>query len=322
MANANYKNAESAREKLKKAATEEELNEMLKELSRELTAQEDAAKPPSVAEMFPEDPGYSFKAYNPATDEQIAAEAESEFRPLAESAKNELKVETEGEKSEVQTQREQARAESEEEKAQIDDELKQESARIEDDTVSQGIARSSVRTGMQERANNEAQAAKDESERKLALTEAGLDAQIETLDRDLAAALAAEDAEAASKIAERVAELAAERQNELNKVTEYNNKVKQQIEDYNATRRKLLHQEWTDNLEQEREEYEFERKYGYVGDKQENYAQRLDLALEFYSQFDAETAISMIERNGYLRSYLGRYYTDLITPFYNERYGG
>ena len=322
MATNNTKDAESKREKLKKASTEEELNELLVELDREWKTSEKEDAPLSVKEMFPEEHGYTYRQYTPESDESIKKRAENEYAPAAESAKAELRAEEKGKESEIESERKKAEEENETQKELIAWEHKNDVDDIEDGVVRQGIGRSSIKPGLEAKARSAAAHAAQDADEELALKEGEMDAAIAALRSDLDAALASADADAALKVAKRVDELTKQRDKEAKSVTEYNNEVKQMIDNYYKTRERLIRQEIASKNDRERERYELERDYGYTGEKQENYTKRLDMAIEFYSQFAPDEALEMIENNGYLRSYLGMYYNRLLAPFVNAAYGG
>ena len=317
-----YNDAESNREKLKKATTEEELNELLMELGREWKETEEKYSPTPVEELFPEDHGFTFKEYKAESDDAIAKRAESELKPASEGKKAQLRADEEGKEREIESERTAAKADNDSQKRSIEKEKENEIADIENETVAQGIGRSSIKSGLEGEAESAAVAAAKSSDAQLALKEAEMDAEIATLREKLDAAIQAEDADAAADIAKRTADLISARDKEVNRVTEYNNKVKQDIDDYYKMRQRLLRQEVADYNDRANAQAEYERKYGYTGEKQENYTKRLDLALDFYSQFDPKEAIEMIENNGFLRSYLGYYYQRLIGPIYDAAFGG
>ena len=317
-----YNGAEDNRAKLKKASTEEELNDLLIQLDKEWNETKEKYEPTPVEELFPVEHGYTYKEYKPESDESIATRVENELRSVSESKKQQLRAAAQGEERKEESRRDEAEAENESQKKSIAKARKEEYDDIENAAVAQGIGRSSIKSDLEGEADRSAIAASEASDSELALKEAEIDANIAALREKLDAALQAEDADAAADIAERTADLIAERDKEADRVTEYNNKVKQDIDNYYKTRQRLLRQEIADYNDRAAAQAEYERKYGYTGEKQENYTKRLDLALDFYSGFDPDVAIEMIENNGYLRSYLGRYYQRLVGAIYSAAYGG
>lgn len=191
---------------------------------------------------------------------------------------------------------------------------------IENGMLEQGISRSSIRA-LSERKAEDGAAAASLAESEYASKAAGIDDEIAALGEELNAALAASDAQYAAKVAEELADLIASRDSFNNKVTEYNNKVKQQTEDYKENRQELIKQEIHDAIEGSTRE-SVRKTVRLFGDKKENYAERLSLALDFYTQFDPDTALEMIRNNSYLRNYLGYNYNDLVSEFYNRQNRG
>ena len=216
-----YNDAESNREKLKKATTEEELNELLMELGREWKETEEKYSPTPVEELFPEDHGFTFKEYKAESDDAIAKRAESELKPASEGKKAQLRADEEGKEREIESERTAAKADNDSQKRSIEKEKEKEIADIENETVAQGIGRSSIKSGLEGEAESAAVAAAKSSDAQLALKEAEMDAEIATLREKLDAALQAEDADAAADIAKRTADLISARDKEVNRVTEY-----------------------------------------------------------------------------------------------------
>ncbi len=58
---------------------------------------------------------------------------------------------------------------------------------------------------------------------------------------------------------------------------------------------------------------EYESTYGYSGTKQENYAQRYELALDFYLTLDPDVAVKALEASANMKYYLGNNYEKLLS---------
>ena len=322
MANTYSEDAEKRLARFRNAQTEEELNEILREMHIEFAQQEREKEGESIKDILPEEPGYSFKAYDETTDEELQRRAESAYLPLAEGEKQQLKAKSDAQNTKLETEKKEAESDLEQKKSDIGAELESEKKNIENGMLEQGISRSSIRALSERKAEDGAAAASALAESEYASKAAGIDDEIAALGEELNAALAASDAQYAAKVAEELADLIASRDSFNNKVTEYNNKVKQQTEDYKENRQELIKQEIHDAIEAQHEREAYEKQYGYSGDKKENYAERLSLALDFYTQFDPDTALEMIRNNSYLRNYLGYNYNDLVSEFYNRQNRG
>ncbi len=326
MATKNNESANSAREKLKKAKTEEELNSILAEMNREYEQWESEQPPaddgPTIEELFPEDPGYAFKTYDAPTDFDIEHAAHEQYVPVAEGEKEKLRAKADAAKKDIELKEEKAVADAKTAQSNADDRLKADLAEIEDESIRNGMGRSSAKTLAEQKSDEDNKSAKAAISQQLSETLAVFDADKSALDSELQAAINKQDASTAAAIAKKIDELTQEREETLNEINTFNNKVKREIEEYRQMREQILHQAELDALEEEYAKEKYNYAFGYSGEKGESYRDRLALASEFYSQFDAKTAIEMIENNTYLRDYLGAYYNRLLEPFVNEYYGG
>ena len=103
-----YNDAEDNRAKLKKASTEEELNELLIQLDKEWNETKEKYEPTPVEELFPVEHGYTYKEYKPESDESIATRVENELRPVSESKKQQLRAAAQGEERKEESRRDEA----------------------------------------------------------------------------------------------------------------------------------------------------------------------------------------------------------------------
>ena len=178
-----YNGAEDNRAKLKKASTEEELNELLIQLDKEWNETKEKYEPMSVEELFPVEHGYTYKEYKPESDESIATRVENELRPVSESKKQQLRAAAQGEERKEESRRDEAEAENESQKKSIAKARKEEYDDIENAAVAQGIGRSSIKSGLEGETDRSAIAAYEASDSELALKEAEIDANQRSGDR-------------------------------------------------------------------------------------------------------------------------------------------
>ena len=73
-----------------------------------------------------------------------------------------------------------------------------------------------------------------------------------------------------------------------------------------------------ERLEREEKQREEERKYGYTGAKQENYAKRYDIAFDFYSSLSPDIAADALAASPSMKYYLGNYYDKLMSALKGE----
>ena len=145
MANTYSEDAEKRLARFRNAQTEEELNEILREMHIEFAQQEREKEGESIKDILPEEPGYSFKAYDETTDEELQRRAESAYLPLAEGEKQQLKAKSDAQKTKLETEKKEAESDLEQKKSDIGAELESEKKNIENGMLEQGISRSSIR---------------------------------------------------------------------------------------------------------------------------------------------------------------------------------
>jgi len=184
---------------------------------------------------------------------------------------------------------------------------------IKQRVAQRGLARSSVKDSLDESAKSyfERENSKTMSEFGEKIKE--LDNQIRTLENDKKEALADLDIKFAKQIEDEIKSLVAKRTNEIEKIEKYNADQKDKALKYKADRAKKVQSQLQKIAEIRDIEAANEAEYGYKGEKLNNYQQRLDAALEFYSQVPKEYAREMISNNPKLKNYLGRMYGKLLS---------
>ena len=123
------------------------------------------------------------------------------------------------------------------------------------------------------------------------------------------------NAEYVIKISTEIEDLISKRDKELKSIQEYNNKIEQQIADYKLEREKAIQEDVATRIDADYKQAEYEKRYGYVGEKADNYAERLNIAIDFYDTLDPQTAKDMVVSNPYLQTYLGYEYTNLLARY-------
>ncbi|MDE7337557.1 MAG: hypothetical protein K2N32_05515, partial [Clostridia bacterium] len=81
---------------------------------------------------------------------------------------------------------------------------------------------------------------------------------------------------------------------------------------YIEDRAKAIEEQLAQRLKDEQYLKYLENKNGYAGEKAENYAQRYNIAFDFYDSMPKSVALKMINENKDLQGYLGNYFGRLV----------
>ena len=100
------------------------------------------------------------------------------------------------------------------------------------------------------------------------------------------------------------------------KYADYNNAVDEAEREY-ALRREddiadFLAEREKERLEREEQQRREEAEFGYRGAKQENYAERYNIALDFYTSLSPDIAADALAASPSMKYYLGNYYDKLM----------
>ena len=153
-----------------------------------------------------------------------------------------------------------------------------------------------------------------------------IDNKIAGLENDKTNALEELDLKYAMELDERIADLKKERDKTVKEYETYNNQVRKQNADYQVKRQsdieKYLEKREEEKLEAIKKQEENEKKYGYTGEKQDNYAKRYNIALNFYSSLAPEIAADALAASPNMKYYLGLYYDKLLNALKSSSSGG
>ena len=70
--------------------------------------------------------------------------------------------------------------------------------------------------------------------------------------------------------------------------------------------------------EKEKEQQEYESKYGYSGEKLENYSERYRIAYDFYSALSPDVAVDALKASPNMKYYLGNLYDKLLSSLQSK----
>lgn len=290
----------------------EQLDALYKEYKDSLPKEEE----PDIEALFPSDLGLKEIKYNVDSDEDIAARAERENAQKKQLNANKLESKYETQKSVYDDSREaagQSLKEGYEKLQNLYDDLRK---RTENDVLKRGLARSSIATTQLGNLDEAHIAGAGELQASYNSAMANIDDRLASLEADKNDALAELDIKYALELEQRIAELKSERDKTVKEYEEYNNKVRKQNAEYSSKRQsdieEYLAKREQDKAEEKQKQEEYESKYGYSGDKQENYAKRYQIASDFYFALDPEIAYDAFLASPNMKYYLGAYYSKLL----------
>lgn len=298
-----------------KIATEEDLIAELKKMHAEYRQKELAERKEDAAAALPEEPDYEFKTYEGESEEEIKDRVSSEYKDKLETESKVAAEETKSKTDELEKKTESAYDDFGKKESEILESLENTKKSNENNMIKSGLSRSSIRELAGENAEKQAQAMISEAKADADAIASEYQTQIDGLNRELQAAIDDLNAEYVIKISTEIEDLISKRDKELKSIQEYNNKIEQQIADYKLEREKAIQEDVATRIDADYKQAEYEKRYGYVGEKADNYAERLNIAIDFYDTLDPQTAKDMVVSNPYLQTYLGYEYTNLLARY-------
>lgn len=296
---------------------EKGLAEQLAELDRQYRETLPDEPEYNLDELFPEDLGLEKVDYTPETDEEIAKRAEAGVNYEKSEERKTLEDAFAATQKELEERSEEAKKTLGDSFAELDELYSALRKQTENDALDRGLGRSSIKTSALDNLDSEHTAAKDAGVADYEAEMADIGAKISALRDEQDAAYEQLDLKYAAELEERIAALKEERDETAKKYAEYNNKVAEKEQEYAVQREEdiadFLAEREKERLEREEEQREQEAKYGYTGEKQRNYAQRYELAYEFYSSLSPDIAADALAASPNMRYFLGNYYDKLMT---------
>lgn len=144
-----------------------------------------------------------------------------------------------------------------------------------------------------------------------------LDGEIAGLEYKKSKAIGKADNDYLKKLDAEISTLKKERDNKIKEVNSVNNKVDIAKAEYEKNKI-LAEQDYVDKYNDSiRKREESEAKYGYTGERKDEYEKRLNIALDFYSKFKKDDALNLIKNNKELKNLLGQNYNTLIRRINN-----
>ncbi len=296
---------------------EKDVVEKLKQLEEEYNASLPKEEEYDLEKLFPSDSGLREVEYTPKSDNELQQEAEREINAKKQS--DQMSVEEkylsaqkalEGNK----TQAEKSLKQGYEELAKLYGELKD---KAQKDAIARGLARSSILTSNIESIDRAQAEDTLQTERDYRTAIENIENDIDELNRKRETALEQLDLKYASDIEKRINELKKDRDKTILQYEKYNNSVREKNAKYSAEREEniaeFLEEKQKEKLQGEKDRIAYEKKYGYSGEKQENYVKRYQIAYEFYTSLSPDIAFAALQASPNMKYYLGEYYNKLYS---------
>lgn len=294
---------------------EEELIEKLKEMHTEYRRKELAERKEEAAAALPEEPEYEYKTYEGESEDEIKQRVESEYSEKLNTEKQALETQAKNKAEELANKVDSTYYDLDKAQEEILASLEKSKKQNENKIIENGLSRSSIKNLIGESAQQQADMMLAEAKADADIVAQKYQTQIDGLNNELQAAIDDLNAEYVIKISTEIEDLIAKRDKELKSIQEYNNKINQQLADYRLEREKAIQEDVAARMEADAKQAEYESKYGYSGEKEDNYSERLALAISFYDTLDPETARQMVASNHYLQTYLGLKYNNLLSRY-------
>ena len=193
-------------------------------------------------------------------------------------------------------------------------EYEKERASGADDMIKQGIARSSIAQNLQQGIDESEKTALEHAKNQSDVKIKGYELEITLLKQRLQEDLSELKISHANKVQERIDKILKEIDQENAKILEYNNEMeKLEVRDQ-ETRARLQNEA----LQEKYRELKNEARYGYTGDKKENYLERVQIVKDYFGGLPKDKAIAEFKADEKMESYLGLYYDRVLSYLYGR----
>lgn len=320
----NEQKAKEKQEKINSAVhAEEEIIGQLKALEDEYNAslpKDDDTY--DLDALFPKDSGLKEIEYTPRTDEDIVNSAQNQVGYDKKLAKDDVEAKFLSAQKALEEGKSQAKEylyENYENLAKLYDDLRE---KAHNDTLKRGLARSSVATTRLDDLSKAQASAVGEQQDKYVAVVADIDENIANLQKEKDTALENVDIRFAVELDNKINDLKAERDKTVKEYEKYNNSVREQNAKYERQRQEdiddFLKQKEKEKQEAKTQQEEYEKKYGYSGEKLENYAKRYEIAYDFYTSLSPDIAVAALQASPNMKYYLGNMYDKLLSTLKSQ----
>ncbi|MDE7216049.1 MAG: hypothetical protein K2O08_04505 [Clostridia bacterium] len=292
---------------------EKSLNDKLKEIADSYKPQYNPGEGyEDLSDLLPEKIEYEYREYEGDDEEGIKNNTSQKYKDILESESKIVSDKYDTKVGEVENKKQSASAESAVKASELQEKYEEIEKAIINSLIAKGLYNSSIK-GAQKQASEESklgelEGLKSDLDKKLG----DYDAQIEKLKGEENVALEKLDLSYAQKVQNEIQSLLEKRDKEMKSIDDYNNKLKEKELKYIEDRAKAIEEQLSQRLKDEQYLKYLENKNGYAGEKAENYAQRYNIAFDFYDSMPKSVALKMINENKDLQGYLGNYFGRLV----------
>ncbi len=304
---------------VKEADVSKKLAELEKQYNDSLPKEEEI----DFDKIFPKESSVKEIEYTPESDEDIRKRAQSAADSEKFAAQTKIKDKYQqavDALNEDKTSARESLADSYSNLKKLYDELKE---KVNNDSIRRGLGRSSIATNRIDELDKQHASSATEAEKAYIGSLAKIESEISSLEREKDDALEQLDLKVAAQLEESISNLKAERDKTVEEYEKYNNEVRKQNEEFEENRQKKIAEYIKDADEKkkakEQEQQEYESKYGYSGEKLQNYSERYRIAYDFYSALSPDIAVDALKASPNMKYYLGNLYDNLLSSLQSKK---
>ena len=313
------------RDKLNDALKEEkDVVKQLEELEKQYLDSLPEDEGPDLDALFPADSGYKEIEYSVDDDEEIERKAKEKTDAEKALAQEKLQNKYASDASSVEEGRQKAVDSLRDEFKNLEETYGALADRAKEKAVENGVARGSVLSSTLNKLGDEKQESGQEAAARYRQKIDAIDNKLSALAEKLDGALEELDMKYAIELESDIQKLKEERDKQVEKYEKYNADIRAKQDKYAREREEdiaeYLKRREEEEEKKKRDEEAYEMAHGYEGEKQKNYAERYDIAYEFYMSLDPDIAYDALKASPNMQYYLGYYY-DQLQKALKERAG-
>lgn len=261
---------------------------------------------------LPEEKEFEYKEVKVDDDKVIEEKANNEYKNEWDLSKEDLENKYSQEVENYNSKAEDYSDSAKKQHEKIEENYEVNKDKVQNNAIKNGLVNSSILSESKEELGKLKEVSLIENFSDLEKKIKKIDDEIEKLSVEKELKKNRLDSDYRKKIDAKINSLKSDRQKEIDKIEKYNKEVAAQEKEYAKDLKdyeKEYNEKWQKSL---KEQEEYARQNGYVGEKKNDYDNRLKNAYDFYSQLPKKDATEMIQNNPNLRKYLGYNYARLL----------
>ena len=309
-------------EKVQREEQKKQLSNSQEELYKKLDEMDKAWKDKQsnrwvlYEDVMPETYEWTPMQYDGESEDEIKARINEYYAPIKKQDKKSIDNEYDAKIKAQNDKKDEVKASAKKQYADNSQNKKDNLEKIKSTAAEKGMLRSSIKSNLDEQAQKNFEEMKAQIYNKYASNIDAIDYKIEQLNSQRQDALSDLDIAYAKSISTDIDKLVKERDAELDKIRKYNDDQTKKATEYIENRAKLIQKQKEDIAKLQTKERESEVRYGYSGEKLDEYTNRLTAAVEFYKSMPADIAYELVLNNQQLKKYLGSMYGSLVTAIH------